>query len=111
MNWATSQIEQLAAGRAVEFRPRGHSMAPRIKDRQLVRVEPDHEPQHDDAVLCTVGTRAYVHLIKAIRGRGARRRYLIGNNRGGLNGWIGRDKIHGVVVAVRRGSCGGHAAS
>ena len=38
--------------------------------------------------------------VKAIRGHGEARRYRIGNNRGGLNGWDGRAAIYGVVVAV-----------
>jgi hypothetical protein len=51
-------------------------------------------------VLCRCKGNVYVHLVKAIRGHGDQRRYLIGNNRGGLNGWVNRAAIHGVVVAV-----------
>ena len=40
------------------------------------------------------------HLIKAIRGHGADRRYLSGHNRGGINGWVGRAAIYGVVIEV-----------
>ena len=40
------------------------------------------------------------HLVKAIQGHGAKRRYLIGNNRGGINGWVARRAIHGVVTKV-----------
>ena len=63
-------------------------------------LDPRPEPQIDDAVLCRCKGNVYVHLVKAIRGHGDARRYLIGNNRGGLNGWIGRAAIYGVVVAV-----------
>jgi hypothetical protein len=47
-------------------------------------------------VLCKVGGTQYLHLIKAIRGPS----FQIGNNRGGINGWISRNNIYGVCVRV-----------
>lgn len=38
----------------------------------------------------------YCHLVKAISGE----RYLIGNNRGKINGWIGRAGIFGKVTQI-----------
>lgn len=94
MSWASSYIIDLRAGKTVEFRPRGHSMEPLVKDNQLVTVVPFKEPEPGDIVLCTVSGRQYLHLVKAQNGD----RYLIGNNRGGLNGWTHRKNIYGVLV-------------
>ena len=38
----------------------------------------------------------YLHLIKAID----RGRFQIGNNRGGINGWVGEGSIYGKAVKV-----------
>lgn len=51
-------------------------------------------------MLCRCRGHHYVHLIKSVRGHDAKRRYLIGNNRGGINGWIPRGHIYGVVTHV-----------
>jgi hypothetical protein len=45
----------------------------------------------DDIVLCKVKGHEYLHLLKAIHGP----RFLIGNNRGGTNGWITSNAIFG----------------
>lgn len=49
-----------------------------------------------DIVLCRVRGAEYLHLIKAIQGG----RFQIGNNRGGINGWIGTNAIFGRLVSV-----------
>lgn len=101
MSWADSHIAKLREGHTVQFRPHGGSMRGRINSGQLVTVEPiTGEPEIDAAVLCRVRGNQYVHLVKAARGAGERRQYLIGNNRGGTNGWIGRQAIYGVVTRV-----------
>ncbi|MCX4239366.1 hypothetical protein [Paraliomyxa miuraensis] len=102
MSWATSHIERLRAGCSVQFRPHGNSMRGRIESGQRVTVvpEPDREPQVGDVVLCRVHGRDFLHLVKAIRSHGPHRRWLIGNNRGGINGWIPRHAIYGRCVAV-----------
>ena len=93
MSWATPYLPKLAAGRAVTLRPRGHSMEPLIASGQAVTVEPivSDPIRVGDVVLCRVRGHHYLHLVKAIQGD----RYLIGNNRGGLNGWINRRAIYG----------------
>lgn len=102
MPWADKHIERLQGGQTVQFRPHGGSMRGRIESGQLVTVAPlDREPVIDEAVLCKVRGSQYVHLVKATRGRGDDRQYLIGNNRGGTNGWVGRRAIFGVVVKVQ----------
>jgi hypothetical protein len=49
-------------------------------------------------VLCCVQGTDYLHLIKAIQ----QDRYQIGNNIGGINGWIGRNNIFGIVTKVEK---------
>lgn len=99
MGWATGHIARLKAGETVQFRPRGHSMKGRVDDRALVTVEPVTDPstiEVDDVVLCNVRGNQYLHLVKARRGD----RFLIGNNVGGTNGWIGSNQLFGKLVRV-----------
>ena len=49
-----------------------------------------------DIVLCKVNGFEYLHLVKAMQGE----RFQIGNNRGGINGWIGSKAIYGVCIKV-----------
>jgi phage repressor protein C with HTH and peptisase S24 domain len=101
MSWADPHIARLGRGESAQFRPHGNSMTPRIRSGQLVTVSPfTRDPEVGDAVLCRVRGTVYVHLIKAIQGHGERRRYLIGNNHGGVNGWTPRAQIFGLVTAV-----------
>ena len=97
MGWATGHITRLRAGETVQFRPRGHSMRGKIDSGQLVTVAPAPERlEVGDIVLCKVRGQEYLHLVKAVQGD----RYLIGNNRGKVNGWVGRAAIYGKCVAV-----------
>ncbi|MEM7372284.1 MAG: S24 family peptidase [Bacteroidota bacterium] len=100
MGWAIHYIEKLKNGKTVSFRPRGNSMKGKIESGQLVTVEPIQEQilKKGDIVLCKVRGTEYLHLIKAVRGE----RYLIGNNIGRVNGWIGRHSIFGLCIAVDR---------
>jgi hypothetical protein len=98
MGWATGHIAKLKAGEAVSFRPRGNSMAPRIESGQLCTVEPVDVAilRVDDIVLCKINGNEYLHFVKAIQGQ----RFQIGNNRGGVNGWIGANGVFGRLVKV-----------
>lgn len=98
MGWATHYIERLLAGETVSFRPRGHSMVPKIHSGQLCTVEPVDTAilAVDDIVLCKVRGAEYLHLIKAIQDQ----RFQIGNNRGYINGWIGPNAVFGRLVKV-----------
>ena len=99
MGWATQYIAKLAVGDTVCFRPRGHSMTGKIESGQLCTVaplDPDDDIQVGDIVLCKVKGREYIHLVKAVQGE----RYQIGNNRGGINGWVGRQSIYGRCIKV-----------
>ena len=98
MGWADGHIARLARGETVQFRPRGNSMVGKISSGQLCMVEPirDRELAVDDIVLCRVKGNQYLHLVKAIQGE----RFQIGNNRGGINGWITRRQIFGRLIGV-----------
>ena len=98
MGWASGYIDRLRRGEVVQSRPRGDSMRGKIESGQLCTIEPV-DPWTlavEDIVLCKVGGTQYLHLIRAIRGG----RFLIGNNRGRLNGWIGPGSIFGKCVRV-----------
>lgn len=69
-----------------------------MQSGQLCTVAPVDAAELDvgDIVLCRVRGNEYLHLIKAIQGN----RYQIGNNRGGINGWITASGIFGKLVDV-----------
>ncbi len=99
MGWATHYIAKLTTGETVTFRPRGKSMVGKIESGQLCTVVPlddGDEIAVDDIVLCKVNGREYLHLVKAKQGD----RFQIGNNRGRINGWIGRKSIFGRCVKI-----------
>lgn len=76
-------------------------MSGRIESGQLVTVEPvsDHKTlEVGDVVLCKVRGAEYLHLIKGIDQSSCR--FLIGNNRGGTNGWTGQSNIYGKCIKV-----------
>lgn len=101
MSWATHTIEKLSSGEIVQIRPHGNSMSGKIDDGDLVTIQPLNESitlDKGDVVLCRVKGHDYLHLIKAVSGD----RYLIGNNHGGINGWVVRDSIFGKVIKVER---------
>jgi len=98
MGWASGHIARLQQGMTVSFRPRGPSMKGRIEPGQLCTVSPVDPATLavGDIVLCRVRGSEYLHLVKAIQGV----RFQIGNNRGGINGWIGPQSIFGKCVKV-----------
>jgi hypothetical protein len=73
-------------------------MSPRIESGQLCTVEPvaPESISDGDIVLCKVRGAEYLHFVKAIQGQ----RFQIGNNRGGINGWIGPSSIFGKLVKL-----------
>lgn len=98
MNWASHAIEALQRGESAKVRPRGHSMKGKVNDGALVTLEPC-DPAGlavGDIVLVRVHGTVYLHLIKAVNGE----RFLIGNNRGGTNGWVGGNCIYGRATNI-----------
>ena len=68
----------------MQIRPRGHSMKGRVADGARVTVAPcpPEALKPGDIVLVRVRGSVCLHLIKAVD----RGRYLMGNNRSGING-------------------------
>ncbi len=100
MSWAQHAIAELQAGRQVQIRPRGHSMKGRVNDGDLVTLLPVKEEDLavDDVVLVHIHGRDYLHLIKARDGQ----RLQIGNNRGGINGWVNFQAVYGKAIRIER---------
>jgi hypothetical protein len=73
-------------------------MKGRVNDRDLVTIAPckPEELQKGDIVLVKVHGREYLHLIKAVDNS----RFLIGNNHGGINAWVGKHAIFGKAIKV-----------
>lgn len=90
--------EKLKQGLVGKIQGFGQSMVPILKSGQCVICEPIKEEtklNKKDIVLCKVKGRYYLHLIWAIKNN---KEYLIGNNHGHSNGWVGRSQIFGKVV-------------
>lgn len=100
MGWAMYAKEALRRGETVSIRPRGHSMSGKVNDGNLVTLAPcDPDTLRvGDIVLVRVHGTDYLHLIKAVK----QGRFLIGNNRGGTNGWVGKQAIYGIAIKVER---------
>jgi SOS-response transcriptional repressor LexA len=98
MSWAKFAIEALKEGKTVQIKPRGHSMKGKVNDGDLVTVQPcDAEALSvGDIVLVRVKGNDYLHLVKAID----KSRFLIGNNRGGINGWVGHNCVYGKAIKI-----------
>jgi hypothetical protein len=73
-------------------------MTGKVNDGALVTLVPAQEAALVPGAIVLVKVRGtvYLHLIHAVQGP----RYLIGNNRGGLNGWVTRNSIYGLAVRV-----------
>lgn len=99
MSWAKFAIEALKQGKTVEIKPRGHSMKGKVNDGDKVTVEPCEVENLEvgDVVLVRVKGQDYLHLVKA-KNQG---RFLIGNNRGGINGWVGHNCIYGKAIKIQ----------
>lgn len=100
MSWANRAKQMLREGETVTVRPRGQSMRGRIESGDVVTLEPVTvaDVEVGDAVLVRVKGNDYLHLVKAKDGE----RLLIGNNRGGINGWVGPAALYGKTVKVER---------
>lgn len=73
-------------------------MTGKIESGQLCTVAPVDPATLvvGDVVLCKVKGHEYLHLVKAIQGP----RFQIGNNRGGINGWISAAAIFGRCIRI-----------
>jgi len=91
------KIKRLEAGESVVTSEYGNSMIPLIKSGQKHKLDPIklEDVLKDDIVFCKVKGCLYTHLVLATD---KRKGLLIGNNRGGINGWT--KIVYGKVVEV-----------
>lgn len=91
------KIEKLLAGETIISKEPGNSMLPIIKSRQPVELTPTkwEDVEIDDIVYCKVHGNYYTHLVK---GKDDQKGVLIGNNKGGINGWT--KNVYGKVTKI-----------
>ncbi len=100
LSWANFAKIALGEGKDVQIKPRGHSMTGKVNDGDLVSLSPCETStlKVGDIVLVRCKGHDYLHLIKAIDGP----RFQIGNNKGGINGWVSANAIYGIATKVER---------
>jgi len=93
MNW---KLQRLLTGETFFTSEKGNSMSPIIKSGQVHRLAPVELKNCEvgDIVFCKVKGNFYTHLIKGKSERGL----LIGNNKGGINGWT--KQVYGKVMEI-----------
>src|ERR1035441_7028230 len=99
MSWSAAARAALADGREVVVRPVGNSMSPRIRSGAHVRLEPVADPAAvavDDVVFVRVRGHWVLHRVSAVEGG----RLQIANQRGHINGWVGRERVLGVATQI-----------
>ena len=96
MSWADNAIKELEAGNAATIKPKGNSMKGKVKSGATVTVEVAEEYEKGDIVLVKVKGKVYLHLIKAVKDK----QYQIGNNKGGINGWVSKSAIYGLATEI-----------
>lgn len=85
-------------GKTVTFRPRGNSMRGLVASGDQVVVRPCIPARLEvgDIVLVRVKGSIYLHKVVQL----AEGKWLIGNNRGGTNGWVREPALAGICVSV-----------
>lgn len=96
----TVLAQRVAGGATVTCRPVGNSMRPLIPSRSEVTIAPVQVDRLEsgDIVLVRVAGHVYLHKVLAVDRE--HRRVQIGNNRGGVNGWAGLERVYGICVEV-----------
>jgi hypothetical protein len=91
------KLEKLMNGETFVTKEKGNSMVPIIKSKQEHILEPVtiDDVKVGDIVYCKVKGNFYTHIVKA---KHVDKGCLIGNNKGGINGWT--KQIYGRVIEV-----------
>jgi len=91
------KLEKLQAGESFITSEKGNSMSPIVKSGQDHKLEPATWKDVDvgDIVYCKVKGNFYTHIVKA---KNDDKGCLIGNNKGGINGWT--KQVYGKVIKV-----------
>lgn len=92
-------IDLLQRGHAVEFRVRGDSMHPSIREHDLVHVAPSREVRVNDVVLALADRGLTAHRVIAVKGESIVTR---GDNTPSADRALARDRILGRVLWVER---------
>lgn len=92
-------VDLLQRGHAVEFRVRGDSMHPSIREHDLVHVAPSGEVRVNDVVLALADRGLTAHRVIAVNGEQVLTR---GDNTPSADRALARDRILGKVVWVER---------
>lgn len=94
MHW---KIEKLLNGEAFITKEKGNSMVPIIKSNQEHKLAPAkwEDLEIGDIAFCKVKGSLYTHLVKA---KDINKGVLIGNNKGGINGWT--KQVFGKVIEI-----------
>jgi len=90
------KLEKLEKGETFVTSEKGNSMSPILKSGQDHKLAPAKvaDVQVGEIVYCKVKGNFYTHLVKGKGEKGV----LIGNNKGGINGWT--KKVYGKVIEV-----------
>ena len=93
-------VENLKKEKSVIFTAHGNSMSPKIENGETIEVSSSvANLKIGDVVLCKVHGRYYIHLIKSMKTeKNGKVKYLISNNKGHENGWIGIKSIFGKKI-------------
>jgi hypothetical protein len=104
--WATMAYDALCRGETVSVQPRGHSMAGHINDGDLVTLKPCQVEtvMPGDIVLVRIQGRRYTHLVLHQVLELDASRLLIGNNLGGIDGWVAEQDVYGRVIGIAPGA-------
>ena len=91
------KLEKLQNGETFTTSEKGNSMIPLIHSGQEHILEPAtwENVEVGDIVYCKVSGNYYTHLVKA---KNNQRGCLIGNNKGGINGWT--KNVYGKVIQI-----------
>ena len=92
------KLDLLLEGKSVITSEKGNSMTPLIKSGQKHKLEPVKDIKDikvGDIVYCKCKGKFFTHLVKALD---INKGLLIGNNKGGINGWT--KQVYGKVVEI-----------
>ncbi len=91
------KLEKLQNGEEFVTSEKGNSMVPLIKSGQEHKISPVkwEDCNVGDIVYCKVKGNYFTHLVKS---KNIEKGLLIGNNKGGINGWT--KQVYGRVVEV-----------
>lgn len=94
------KVNKLLNGETIISKEPGNSMLPLIKSKQPVKIQlcKWQDVFVNDIVYCKVNGKYYTHLVKA---KNDNRGCLIGNNKGGINGWT--KNVIGKVIEIMEG--------